>query len=184
VNDLARQNLKGPVSTLRPGFVLWDGEAKSWKPPLNSTMTHFRADGQIGEVEYQNSDGSISRTINDYDGAGKLRESRSRSNDGAETSSLYHCDDSGRLIPFVNIDRNGQQHDFAIYNYDATGRKTAQRFLPIERNTAMSFSAGIGEIGWDRRNRLVRPQAPVLAASHLYSRCRWQRIERRSSPRR
>jgi YD repeat-containing protein len=80
-----------------------------------------------------------------YDGAGKLRESRSRSNDGAETSRLYHYDDSGRLIRVVNIDRNGQQHDFAIYNYDATGRKTAQRFLPIERNTAMSFSAGIGE---------------------------------------
>ncbi len=101
-------------------------------------MTHFRTDGQISEVEYHNSDGSISRTINDYDSAGKLKESRSRSNDGTETRSLYHYDDSGRLVRVVNIDRNGQQHDYEIYNYDLTGRKTAQRFVPVERSTGRS----------------------------------------------
>jgi hypothetical protein len=164
VNDLAHQNLKGPVSTLRSGVALWDGETKSWKAPLNSTMTHFRADGQIGEVEYQNSDGSICRTINDYDGAGKLKESRSRSNDGAETSSVYHYDDSSRLVRIVSIDQNGLRRDAAIYNYDPNGRKTGQIFVPVQMgNGAMAFSAGMGEsdetaetVWYDIEHRFLR----------------------------
>jgi hypothetical protein len=52
MNDLARQNLKGSVSTLHSEFAEWNSEARSWKPPRYSTMTHFRPDGQTSEIDY------------------------------------------------------------------------------------------------------------------------------------
>jgi hypothetical protein len=145
MNDLASLELKGPVSTLRSESSQWDPEAKNWTP-RNSAMTHFRPDGQISEVEYQNSDGSVSRTINEYDSASRLKESRNRSSNGSETRDLYHYDSSSRLTRVAKIDQYGLQQDSAIYSYDETGRKTAQHFVPFEAgNTAMSFSAGMGE---------------------------------------
>jgi hypothetical protein len=158
-----RQNLKGLVSTLHSEIAEWDAEAKSWRPPRFSTMTHFLPDGQISEVEYHNPDGSVSRVGNYYDDAGKLKESRSRCNNDAETSSLYHYD-SGRVIRVVSIDENGLQKDSQIFSYDDAGRKTAQYFLSIDAGAgAMSFSPGLGDsdqttetVWYDRNHRFLQ----------------------------
>jgi hypothetical protein len=164
MDDRSSQNLKGLVSTLHSEIADWDAEAKSWRPPRFSTMTHFLPDGQISEVEYRNPDGSVSHVGNYYDNAGKLKESRSRSNNGAETSSLYYYDDSGRLIRVVSIDESGLQKDSQIFHYDDAGRKTARYFLPVDAGAgAMSFSAGLGDsdqttesVWYDRNHRFLR----------------------------
>jgi hypothetical protein len=164
MDDRIRQNLKGLVSTLHSEIAEWDAEAKSWKPSHFSTMTHFRPDGQISEIEYQNPDGSVSRVSNDYDDACRLKESRSRDHNGQATSSLYRYDDAGRLIRLVNIDQNGVQSDSKVFSYDAAGRKTPQYFLSIDAGAgAMSFSAGLGEsdqtaetLWYDRNHRLLQ----------------------------
>lgn len=142
MNDLARQNVKGPVSTLRLEIAEWDSDTNSWKPPRHSSMTHFRSDGQISEVEYQHPDGSISRSTRDYDDAGRATESRNRTNNGPETKDLYQYDNSGRLIRVVAVDQLGAQSDAATYSYDDSGRKTAKLFLSIDLdNGSMAFSA-------------------------------------------
>jgi hypothetical protein len=173
VDDRSRQSLKGLVSTLHSEIAEWDAEAKSWRPPRFSTMTHFLPDGQISEVEYHNPDGSVSRVGNYYDDAGKLKASRSRSNNDAETSSLYHYDDSGRLIRVVSIDENGLQKDSQIFRYDDAGRKTAQYFLSFDTGTdTMAFSPGMGEfdqtaetVWYDRNHRFLRRVTYTRAAN-------------------
>ena len=164
MDDRNRQNLKGLVSTLHSEIAEWDAESKSWRPPRFSTMTHFLPDGQISEVEYHHPDGSVYRIGNYYDDAGKLKESRSRSNNDAETSSLYHYDDSGRLIRVASIDESGLQKDSQVFRYDDTGRKTAQYFLSIDAGSgAMSFSPGLGDsdqttesVWYDRNHRFLQ----------------------------
>ena len=164
MDDRSRQSLKGLVSTLNSEIADWDAEAKSWRPPRFTTMTHFLPDGQISEVEYHHPDGSVYRVGNYYDDAGKLKESRSRSNNDAETSSLYRYDDSGRLIRVVSIDEGGLQKDSQISRYDDAGRKTAQYFLPVDAGAgAMSFSADMGNsdqttesVWYDRNHRFLR----------------------------
>ncbi len=164
MDDRSRQSLKGLVSTLHSEIADWDAEAKSWRPPRFSTMTHFLPDGQISEVEYHHPDGSVYRVGNYYDDAGKLKESRSRSNNDAETNSLYRYDDSGRLVRVVSIDENGLQRDSQIFRYDDAGRKTAQYFLSIDAGAgAMSFSVGLGDsdqttesVWYDRNHRFLQ----------------------------
>jgi hypothetical protein len=73
MDDRSRQNLKGLVSTLHSKTADWDTEAKSWRPPRFTTMTHFLPDGQISEVEYHHPDGSVYRVGNYYDDAGNSK---------------------------------------------------------------------------------------------------------------
>jgi YD repeat-containing protein len=164
MNDLERQNLRGSISTLHSETSEWDASAASWRPQRISAMTHFRSDGQISELELQYVDGSFFRSTNDYDDAGRLIESRSRTNNGADTKSLYRYDSASRLIRVITVVAKGAQRDTTLFTYDETGRTTVKIFLEIEvAKQAMSFSADSGSsynsdeaIFYDKAGKLLR----------------------------
>jgi len=138
--DLSNWNVRGPVETLRTESAEWDLAKEAWKEPRNFSLIRFRRDGSLSETEHHNPDGSIARTINLYDEAGRIRETRGLSNDAVTGRRIWFYDDSGRPARVVDADQNSVERESELYRYDANGRQTKIVFLPkLEPNTSIGI---------------------------------------------
>jgi YD repeat-containing protein len=117
MSDLARHDVHGPVATLRTELASWDAAKDEWEPASKPTLTRFRPDGQIAEVD--------SRITFTYDEAGRLLETRFQ--DGKIVRTY---DEKGRLIRTVMVDEKGTSTESEIFRYDSSGRKTRIIFVP------------------------------------------------------
>src|SRR5690349_21454456 len=117
--DLSNWNVRGPVETLRTESAEWNLAKEAWKEPRSLNVVRFRRDGNISETEYHNPDGSIARTLNLYDEAGRIRETRSLSNGAVTGRRIWFYDDSGRPARVVDEDQNGVERESELYRYDA-----------------------------------------------------------------
>jgi YD repeat-containing protein len=165
MNDLAKWNVKGPVTTLRSETAEWDADKQSWKPPRFVSMVHFRPDGQVSEAEHGSPDGSIFGSSFDYDHLGRLKEARYRTNSNSASKAIYSYDNSGRLTRILSVAADGTQRVFATYRYDDANRKTAEIVLPMSLADAgsIAISADFDDseqsdqtIWYDLNHRFVR----------------------------
>jgi hypothetical protein len=142
MSDLARWELRGPVRTLRTHFAEWNPETGDWWPLKNRLVATFRPDGQLGEIEHHNPDGSVPREVRVYDEGGRLTEDQWWANDLLTSRVLHTYDVSGRPASSMTIDADGTKRETELCRYDESGRKTKVVFLPVPESSGASCSIG------------------------------------------
>ncbi|HEY2002330.1 MAG TPA: hypothetical protein VGG80_08425, partial [Acidobacteriaceae bacterium] len=131
MGDLAKWKIHGPVATLRTENAEWDADRQDWKPARYFILTSFRRDGAIDSSETHNPGGSIAHSRWLYDNAGRLTECDSWMNDEPAQKVLYFYDEAGRPTRTAQLRADGTQTDFETSTYDADGKETKTRVLPI-----------------------------------------------------
>jgi YD repeat-containing protein len=131
MSDLAKWKVHGSVATLRVERATWDDEGQGWKPEPYFTETSFRRDGAISSTESHNPNGSIAHSQWLYDVSGRLTESDSWMNKEAPQRTLYIYDEGGRHIRTTYQKDDGTQTDLELCSYDAEGKGTKTRMLPV-----------------------------------------------------
>lgn len=135
---------RGPVRTVQTQFAEWDPESGDWQPLRTRAVESFRRDGQLGETEYHNPDGSTSRHIRIYDDSGRLTEEQWRPHDVLTKRSLHTYDAQGRPASLRTVDADGTERETERYRYDDRGRKTKVALLVApERGGANAVHYGI-----------------------------------------
>src|SRR5437867_12509578 len=123
MSDLARWELRGSVRTLRAQFAEWNPESEHWSALENRFVATFRADGQLGEIEHHNPDGSVPREVRVYDEAGRLTEDQWWSSDVLTRRVVHAYDVDARCASAVTVDADGTKHETERCHYDENGRK-------------------------------------------------------------
>ena len=131
MGDLAKWKVHGPVATLRTENAEWDADRQDWKPARYFILTSFRRDGAIDSSETHNPGGSVAHSRWLYDSTSRLTESDSWMNDEPAQKVLYFYDEAGRPIRTAQLRDDGTQTDFETSTYDADGKETKTRVLPI-----------------------------------------------------
>jgi hypothetical protein len=144
MGDLAKWKVHGPVATLRTENAEWDADRQDWKPARYFILTSFRRDGAIDSSETHNPGGSISHSRWLYDSAGRLTESDSWMNDEPAQKVLYFYDEAGRPTRTAQLRADGSQTDLETSTYDADGKETKIRLLPITAPPNSKDRAGNG----------------------------------------
>src|SRR5574339_348409 len=120
----------GPVRTLRTELAEWDLTREQWQAPTRLTVTQFRTDGAISELEDHSPGRSVSKSRFIYDEAGRLLEVQFRLNDGPLSITNHHYDDLGRLVRKTILQGDGTEVASEVWNYDQKGRKTKVQLVP------------------------------------------------------
>jgi hypothetical protein len=173
MSDLAKWKVHGPVATLRTENTQWDTDRQDWKPARYFTLTSFRRDGTIDSSESHNSGGSISHSRWLYDRAGRLTESDSwmsdsKTNEGPAQKVLYFYDEAGRHIRTAQLRDNGSQTDLETCTYDADGKETKARLLPITpKDQTGSGATSIGYNIEDTDMMLGAPGATLMTTTYV-----------------
>jgi hypothetical protein len=94
------------------------------------TVEEYRPDGKLRVFENRNPDGSLYRSTNSYDDAGRLIESQSHQVDGPPGSLIYSYDDSGYLIRQMYRDPDGSERFTEEHAYAVDGSHTSIRYVP------------------------------------------------------
>jgi hypothetical protein len=146
MGDLAKWKIHGPVATLRTENAEWDTDRQDWKPARYFILTSFRRDGTIDSSETHNPGGSVSHSRWLYDSAGRLTESDSWMNDEPAQKTLFFYDQAGRHIRTASLRDDGSETGLETSTYDADGKETKTRLLPI--NTENRAGNGATTIGY------------------------------------
>ena len=144
MGDLAKWKIHGPVATLRTENAEWDTDRQDWKPARYFILTSFRRDGAIDSSETHNPGGSIAHSRWLYDSASRLTECDSWMDDEPAQKVLYFYDEAGRPIRTAQLRADGTQNDFETSIYDADGKETKTRLLPITAPPNSKDRAGNG----------------------------------------
>jgi YD repeat-containing protein len=139
---LARWELRGPVRTLRSQFAEWNPVAGDWWPLKARFVAKFRPDGQVGEIEHHNPDGSVPREIWIYDEAGRLIEDQWWAKDELTRRTFHTYVVDGRPASCVAVDLDGTKRETEQWQYDESGRKTKVVVLPVPESSGASCSTG------------------------------------------
>src|SRR5688572_7661909 len=94
--------MHGPVRTLREEFAEWNPDLGEWQPPRGLTIVTFRPDGQLGESEYHNPDGSVVRHTRVYNDSRRVTEDQSWTNDVLTNRVLHLYDVAGRPASVID----------------------------------------------------------------------------------
>src|SRR5438552_18823920 len=135
MSDLSDWKLRGPVRTVRNELAEWDRDRGVWRASRFVTFATFRRDGQLGEGESHNPNGSIARWARVYDDDGRLVEALSWMNEGPRHKMIYSYDAAGRRTGAVEIATDGVRRDAEMSWYDGQGRKFTKRFLDPGQQT-------------------------------------------------
>ncbi len=141
---LQEWKLRGPVRTIRAELSEWDLSKEQLQAPCRVTVTQFRRDGCISEMEDYRPNGPISRWKYSYDDAGRLLESAFQQNDGPIATTVHRYDKLGRLVQKIFRDGSGTERESEIYTYDDGGRKTKLEFVSRPENAAACGTTGCG----------------------------------------
>jgi hypothetical protein len=167
MSDLAKWKVHGPVATLRTENAEWDTDRKDWKPTRFFTLTSFRRDGTIDSSETHNPGGSIGHSRWLYDGTGHLTESQSWMNDDTVQRILYFYDEADRPIRTAQLRADGTQTDLETSIYDADGKETKTRFLPITaKDRAGNGATAVGYSIEGTDMTLGAPGATLMATTY------------------
>jgi YD repeat-containing protein len=171
VSDLAKSKVHGPVATLRTESAEWDADRQDWKPARYFILTSFRRDGAIDSSETHSPGGSIAHSRWLYDSASRLTESDAWMNDEPAQKVLYFYDEAGRHIRTASLRDDGSQTDFETSTYDADGKETKIRLLPITAPPNSKDRAGNGatSIGYSIEGTdmmLGAPGAATMATTY------------------
>jgi hypothetical protein len=140
VSDLAKWNIHGPVHTLRTEFAEWDLTLERWQAVQHFTLNQFHPDGKIGESEFHNPGGSISRSSHTYDAKGRWQGTRFQMNDDPPGRMICSYDEHGRLTRVVSVDRDETERESEAYHYDQDGKKTKVYSIPeLEPKTGFMY---------------------------------------------
>jgi YD repeat-containing protein len=164
--DLAKWKVHGPVATLRTENAEWDTDRKDWKPTRYFTLTSFRRDGTLSSTESHNPNGSIAHSQWLYDVSGRLTESDSWMNNDVPQRTLYIYDEAGRHIRTTYQKDDGTQTDLELCTYDAEGKGTKTRMLPV----STGHEGGAVSLGYsieDTEMALGAPGAASMTTSYV-----------------
>jgi YD repeat-containing protein len=154
------------VATLRSERATWDAEGQAWKPEPYFTETSFRRDGAISSSDTHNPNDSVAHSQWLYDSSGRLTESDSWMNNEAPQRTLYFYDEAGRHIRTTYLKEDGTQKDIETCTYDAEGKGTKTRMLPV----STGHEGGAVSLGYsieDTDMALGAPGAASMTTSYV-----------------
>jgi hypothetical protein len=167
MSDLAKWKIHGPVATLRTERATWDAEGQAWKPEPYFTETSFRRDGALSSSDTHNPNGSIAHSQWLYDVLGRLTESDSWMNNEAPQRTLYIYDEAGRHIRTTYQKDDGGLTDLETCTYDADGKQTKTRLLPVTaQGRAGNGATSIGYSIEDTDMMLGAPGATLMTTTY------------------
>ena len=167
MNDLVKWKVHGPVATLRTENAEWDTDRKDWKLARYFTLTSFRRDGTVDSSETHYSAGSIGHSRWLYDSTGRLTESDSWMDDSPPQRVLYFYDEAGRHVRTAQLRADGGQTDLETCTYDADGKQTKIRLLPVTaQGRAGNGATSIGYSIEDTDMILGAPGATLITTTY------------------
>jgi hypothetical protein len=168
MNDLAKWKLHGPVATLQTQTALWNTDRQDWKPEPLFTVSSFRRDGAISSSDTHNPGGSIAHSRWLYNSADRLTESDSWMNDEAVQRLLYFYDEAGRHIRTTHLRDDGTQTDVETCTYDADGKGTKTRLLPVSPEHDERAGNGAVALGYSIEDTDMALGAPEAASMRTF----------------
>jgi YD repeat-containing protein len=111
------------------------------KEQSHSWIFHYRPDGRIAQQRCHNPDGSDWTSIYTYDRSDRLREIEHRDAKASVSKTIFQYDQAGRLQRVATVAADGTESTAETYSYDGQQkRKTRYIFSTPERPGSVAYS--------------------------------------------
>ncbi len=136
MSDREKIGLRGPAARVRTEHFDCNLETDevSAKPKF-AEIVAYDLEGRTTSITHENQDGSSGTTWFTYNDRGDLEKKSSEWGGRQGQDTVYHYDESARLLRLGSVYQDGPERESACYTYEPDGSKTEVRFglSPAER---------------------------------------------------